>query len=304
MSEKPSVHRAAAEGFSSGAETYVRGRPDYPPQALDWLRDTLGLGPGKTVVDLGAGTGKFTKVLLATGADVIAVDPVMPMLDRLRRYTQERPRSPGGSEPRHVESVSGVEAVVGAERALPAARRLRALAATAENIPIASGAVDAVVCAQSFHWFATPAAVAEIHRILKAGGAFGLIWNQRDESTRWVAELGKIFARYQGDAPRMATGAWRKLFPAPGFSPLNEVCFPHAHVGPPEHVIVDRALSVSYMAALPAVERERVAAEVRRLIDATPSLAGHTEVSVPYVTMAFHCFAVNMAAACPPHGEE
>src|SRR3954471_16020509 len=109
MSEKPSVHRAAAEGFSSGAEAYVRGRPDYPPQALDWLRDALGLRPGKTVVDLGAGTGKFTKVLLATGADVIAVDPVMPMLDRLRS-------------------------------ALPAARRLRALAATAENIPLASGA--------------------------------------------------------------------------------------------------------------------------------------------------------------------
>jgi SAM-dependent methyltransferase len=96
MSEKPSVHRAAAEGFSSGAEAYVRGRPDYPPQALDWLRDTLGLGPGKTVVDLGAGTGKFTKVLLATGADVIAVDPVMPMLDRLRRDLQAAPGDKAG----------------------------------------------------------------------------------------------------------------------------------------------------------------------------------------------------------------
>ena len=85
MSENPSVHRTAAEGFSSGAETYVRGRPDYPPQALDWLRDTLGIGAGKRVVDLGAGTGKFTKVLLTTGAHVTAIDPVMPMLDRLRR---------------------------------------------------------------------------------------------------------------------------------------------------------------------------------------------------------------------------
>jgi len=273
MSEKPSVHRAAAEGFSSGAEVYVRGRPDYPSQALDWLRDALGLGPGKTVVDLGAGTGKFTKVLLATGAEVIAVDPVMPMLDRLRST-------------------------------LPAARRLRALAATAENIPIASGVVDAVVCAQSFHWFATPSAITEIHRVLKPGGAFALIWNQRDESTPWVAELGKIVNRYQGDAPRMASGEWRKLFPAPGFSPLHEVHFPHSHVGPPEHVIVDRALSVSFMAALPVAERERVAAEVRRLIDATPSLAGRTEVSVPYVTMAFHCFAVNMTAARPSPGEK
>jgi SAM-dependent methyltransferase len=186
---------------------------------------------------------------------------------------------------------------------LPAARRLRALAGTAEHIPIATGVVDAVVCAQSFHWFATPAALTEIHRVLKPGGAFGLIWNQRDESTTWVAELGQVFNRYQGNAPRMASGQWRKLFPAPGFGPLHEVHFPHAHIGLPERVIIDRAMSVSYMAALPSAEQERVIAEIRRLIDATPSLAGRTEVSVPYVTMAFHCVAGNMPAARPLHGE-
>ncbi|MEJ0036459.1 MAG: class I SAM-dependent methyltransferase [Gammaproteobacteria bacterium] len=269
MSENPSVHRAAAEGFSSGAEVYVRGRPDYPPQALDWLRNSLGLAVGRAVVDLGAGTGKFTRVLLATGAKVIAVDPVMPMLDRLRRDVPE------------------VEAVAG----------------DAEHIPLAAGSVDAVACAQSFHWFATPAAVAEIRRVLKPGGALGLIWNQRDDSERWVAGLGRIFERYQGDAPRMTSGEWRKVFPAQGFGPLHEARFAHAHIGPPERVIVDRAMSVSFMAALPTAERERALAEVRALIDATPSLAGRAEVSVPYVTVAFHCFASNMAVARQPHGE-
>ena len=257
MSEKPSVHRAAAEGFSSGAETYARGRPDYPPQALEWLRNSLGLGAGKTVVDLGAGTGKFTRVLLTTGARVIAVEPVMPMLDRLRR------------------DVPGAEAIAG----------------DAEHVPVASGAVDALVCAQSFHWFATPAAVVEIRRVLKPGGAFGLIWNQRDESVSWVAQLGRIFERYQGDAPRMMSGAWCKVFPAPGFGPLHEVRFAHTHVGPPERVIVDRFTSVSFVAALPAAERDNVAAQVRALIDRTPALAGRSEVTVPYVTMAFHCRA-------------
>ena len=166
---------------------------------------------------------------------------------------------------------------------------MRALAGTAERIPITTASVDAVVCAQSFHWFATPAAVAEIRRVLKPGGAFGLIWNQRDESASWVAELGKLFDRYQGDAPRMASGEWRKVFPAAGFGPLHEVHFPHTHVGPPERVIVDRTMSVSYMAALPESERERVIEEIQALIDATPVLAGRTEVSVPYVTMAFCC---------------
>lgn len=255
MSQDPSVHRAAAEGFASGAETYVRGRPDYPPEALDWLRNELGMGAGKTVVDLGAGTGKFTKVLSTTGANVIAVDPVMPMLDRLRR------------------ELPSVEAVAG----------------NAEHIPLGSASLDAVLCAQSFHWFATPAAIAEIRRVLKPDGVFGLIWNQRDESVPWIAELGRLFERYQGDAPRMVSGAWRKVFPAPGFGPLHETRFAHSHVGAPERVIVDRFMSVSFIAALPAAEREKVLTQVRELIARTPSLAGCSEVSVPYVTMAFHC---------------
>jgi ubiquinone/menaquinone biosynthesis C-methylase UbiE len=282
MSENSSVHRAAAEGFSSGAETYVRGRPDYPTQALDWLRNVLGLGAGKTVVDLGAGTGKFTRVLLATDASVIAVEPVAPMLERLRRDLPESPQSPGGSEP---AASSGLATSSG----LAASPRLATLAGTAEHIPVASASVDAVVCAQAFHWFATPAALAEIHRVLKPGGALGLIWNQRDESVDWLAALGKLFERYEGDAPRMKSGEWRKVFPAPGFTPLQEVRFPHTHVGPPERVIIDRFMSVSFIAALSAAERQQALTEIRNLIARSSALAGRSEVSVPYVTMAFHC---------------
>ena len=259
MSDNPSVHRAAAEGFAAGAETYVCGRPEDSNQALDWLRDVVGLGDGKTAVDLGAGTGKFSKLLLATGARVVAVDPVMPMLERLRR------------------DVRGVEAVVG----------------NAEQIPLAAASVDAVLCAQSFHWFATRAAVAEIRRILKPGGVLGLIWNQRDESVEWVAQLGKLLARYEGDAPRMISGKWREVFPAPGFGPLLEAHFAHAHTGPVEQVIVDRVTSISFIAALPAVERETAVSRVRELIDASPSLAGRAEVTFPYVTMASHCRAIS-----------
>lgn len=304
MNENPSVHRAAAEGFASGAETYVRGRPDYPPAALDWLRNALGLEAGKTVVELGAGTGKFTKVLLATGAEVVAVEPVVPMLDRLRLDFRAGALSPDGHQSSGRSGSSGGPRLLSGAQSdgsrspagsqsdgppSPGGAQLSAVAGTAERIPVASGAIDAVVCAQSFHWFATPAAIAEIHRVLKPGGAFGLIWNVRDESVDWLAELGRIFDRHQGDAPRMTSGHWRKLFPAPGFSPLHETRFPHAHIGPPERVIVDRFMSVSFIAALPPLERERLLAQVRDLIARTPSLAGRSEVTVPYVTMAFHC---------------
>ena len=83
MTNERPIHRAAAEGFSRAAEAYERGRPGYPPEIVGWLRSRLGLGPAATVVDLGAGTGKFTPYLVETGARVIAVEPVAPMLAKL-----------------------------------------------------------------------------------------------------------------------------------------------------------------------------------------------------------------------------
>src|ERR1700761_548126 len=81
--DQPGVHRAAVQGYTANADSYVRGRPDYPPELAGWLTGTLGLKPGASVVDLGAGTGKFTPRLVQTGARVIAVEPVDSMRARL-----------------------------------------------------------------------------------------------------------------------------------------------------------------------------------------------------------------------------
>lgn len=249
------IHAAAATGFSAAATTYETGRPDYPSALDGWLVAALGLGSGRRVVDLGAGTGKFVPRLLATGASVIAVEPVAAMRAELAR--------------RHPEAT--------------------ALEGTAEAIPLADGSVDAVVCAQSFHWFATAAALAEIRRVLKPGGALGLVWNVRDESVGWVAALTRLMTPHEGDAPRFHSGAWAKPFPAEGFGPLEESHFRHGHTGPAERVIVDRVMSVSFVAALPQAERDRLAADVRALVAATPELAGHETVTFPYETRAFVC---------------
>ena len=248
------IHCAAAEGFSRGAQAYARGRPDYPSQTRAWLLEDLGLRAGRVVLDLGAGTGKFTRTLLASGASVIAVEPVPQMLEQLAQSAPDA----------------------------------RAMAGEAEHIPLADSAVDAVVCAQAFHWFATSAALAEIRRVLKPGGVFGLIWNVRDESVEWVARLTALLVPYEGDTPRYGTGRWRKLFPAEGFGPLRERHFPHAHTGPPQQVILDRVSSISFIAALDPPERAHLLAQVRRLIETTPELAGRDEVSFPYLTAAYH----------------
>jgi SAM-dependent methyltransferase len=249
------IHQAAAEGYTAKAEAYIRGRPEYPAEVQDWLRDDLALKAGKTVLDLGAGTGKFLPHLSATGALVIAVEPVPAMRAQL------------------IERNPGIEAKPG----------------TAEQIPLPDGAVDAIVCAQAFHWFANSAVLAEIHRVLKLGGALGLIWNVRDESVAWVAALTRIMAPYEAGTPRYHTKEWRRLFPAEGFGPLRERHFPYAHTGPAEQVILDRILSVSFIAALPPAGQNGVAAQIQALIAATPELAGNGEVTFPYDTAAFSC---------------
>jgi SAM-dependent methyltransferase len=249
------IHHAAAEGYAADAESYVRGRPDYPPEVEAWLRDDLGLREGKTALDLGAGTGKFLPRLRATGARVIAVEPVAAMLAQLRAAHPD------------IEAREG----------------------TAEQIPLADGAVDAVICAQAFHWFATAAAVTEIRRVLRPGGVLGLIWNVRDESIAWVAALSRLMAPYEEGVPRYHRQEWRRLFPAPGFGQLQERHFHNSHRGPSERVILDRILSVSFIAALPAIERDKVAAGIRALIEASPELAGREEVAFPYDTAAFSC---------------
>ncbi|HYA73917.1 MAG TPA: methyltransferase domain-containing protein [Roseiarcus sp.] len=258
MSDPDAVHAAAAAGFAAGAATYAAGRPDYPAEVEGWLSDDLHLGPGRAVLDLGAGTGKFLSRLRATGATLYAVEPVPAMLRAL--------------------IAAGPDVV--------------ARSGTAERIPLPDASMDAIVCAQSFHWFASRAALAEMRRVLKVGGVLGLIWNVRDESVDWVAALTRIIAPYEGDAPRFSSGRWREVFPAQGFSPLTERRFAHAHVGPPERVIVDRVLSTSFIAALSAAEQEKIAARVREVVAATPALAGRAEVAFPYETCAFHCVRI------------
>jgi SAM-dependent methyltransferase len=249
------VHAAARDGFAAEAPTYARGRPDYPVALQRWLDEALALGPGKVAIDLGAGTGKFTRLLLAAGAQVTAVEPVAEM------RTQFAAKLPG----------------------------VPALDGTAQAIPLPDACADAVVCAQAFHWFATAAALAEIHRVLKPAGRLGLVWNVRDEAVDWVAAITALIAPYEGDTPRFYKGTWRQPFDGILFSAPEETITPYQHVGPPEEVIMDRFLSVSFIAVLPEPEKAGVAARLRALIDTHPALRGRATIAFPYQTRAYCC---------------
>jgi SAM-dependent methyltransferase len=249
------IHPSAARGFAAAAHAYVRGRPGYPAELLPWLTGEMELQAGRTCVDLGAGTGKFTALLVQTGVEVIAVEPVAEMRRQL------------------VADLPGV----------------RALEGTAEAMPLADGSAHAVLCAQAFHWFANARTLEEIHRVLAPGGRLGLVWNVRDESVDWVAALTAIMEPYETGTPRYRSGLWRQAFTGQPFTALEETCFPFQHHGSPREVIIDRILSVSFIAALPATVRDGIAEQLRDLIDGHPDLRGRELVTFPYRTHAFRC---------------
>ncbi|MDJ0351197.1 class I SAM-dependent methyltransferase [Pseudarthrobacter sp. PH31-O2] len=140
--------------FQDGGEHYDRVRPGYPEESAGWLIP----GGAADAADLGAGTGKFTALLVGRGLRTVAVDPSADMLEQLRR------------------ALPGVTAVEG----------------TAERTGLPDGAFDVVTVAQAWHWCDPLLASTEIARILRPHGVLGLIWNQLDTSVPWVHRLSRI----------------------------------------------------------------------------------------------------------------
>jgi SAM-dependent methyltransferase len=233
-----------AVSFGAVADAYERGRPPYPAEAIDWL---LPAGAAH-VLDLGAGTGKLTRQLAGRGLDVTAVEPSEGMREQLRRV------------------VPGV----------------RALAGSAERIPLPGHSVDAVLVAQAWHWVDPVVAVPEVARVLQPGGLLGLLWNIRDERADWVAELGAALRRSDGPQSASNTVSSAPLV-GPPLGPVerHDVEWVH-HISP--DALIDMVASRSYVITLPGADRAALLSEVRLLIQAHPALAGADEIALPYVT--------------------
>ena len=245
------VHPVAVSGFDSGAAAYERGRPSYPSTAVDLVVEELGIGPGVRVIDLGAGTGKWTRLLVERGARVIAVEPVAGMRAEL-------------------------------EAAVPEAEPVDA---PAEAVPQPDGSADAITAAQSFHWFDAPAVLAECARLLRKGGGLAMVWNERDASVRWVAELDAIMKGPRGGVPAYDEHIdWPAVVAADGrFTPLEHRAFGSAQEVD-EATLLDRVSSTSYIAALAEDRRAGVLEDVRQLVAGFPA-----RFSLPHRTDVFWC---------------
>lgn len=223
------VHDAASVGFGQGSAAYASARPSYHPDIVAWVTEIVA---GRRVVDLGAGTGIATAAIVEAGLDVVAVEPVEAMRERLR------------------ESLPGVEVRDG----------------TAESMPFVDGSIGVVVVAQAFHWFDHAAALDEIARVLEPRGALVTLWNVRDESVPWMAAYTAIQDREQGNTPRYRDMVWRRSIEQDRrFAPVGERRVDNPQPSDPEHA-VRRFLSTSFIARLEPDRQHELAAEVRSLV--------------------------------------
>ena len=228
------VDDVAARAFGAMAEEYERGRPGWPADAVARLVDRF---RARTVLDLAAGTGKLTAVLADLADDVVAVEPV----DGMRRVLEA-----------HLPDV-------------------RALAGTAEAIPLPDAAVDAVFVAEAFHWFDLERAAAEIARVLRPGGGLAVMWNLvRDDGEPWFEDLVALVLEHRVDGTgetRRDTVPWRAALEAePRLGPLSDEEAPHQQWIDRDGIVAQIA-SYSSIGSLPAERRATALAAARALLE-------------------------------------
>lgn len=221
----PETREKRGRSFGPVAEAYERARPGYPADVVGWL---VGDDP-LDVVDLGAGTGKLTRSLVALGHRVTAVEPLPEMIAQLRT------------------AVPGVTTLEGG----------------AEAIPLESACADAVVAAQAFHWFDHDPALREIARVLRPGGRIGLVWNMRDEAEAWVAALSEVMV----ERTEFVAGTTELIDGSGLYGPVERAVFGPHHQEVDREVLRELVLSRSYCAVLSDEERAPVLENVDRLFD-------------------------------------
>lgn len=237
-----------ATSFGSAVGEYVHGRPGYPADAVAWALGDASLD----VVDVGAGTGKLTAELVRQGHRVTAVDPDSTMLAQL---TKEFPRVPT-----HV--------------------------GTAEQLPLADDAADAITFGQAWHWVDVERASSEAARVLRPGGKLALLWNMRDITEPWVERLASVT---RGSKAEDTIGSGDVVVGAP-FGPLAHATFPWVRQVTAQE-ITSMVRSRSLYIAGDSAYRDAVDRDLDGLLRSLPELSGGGSIGLPYVT---HVFAATL----------
>jgi SAM-dependent methyltransferase len=247
----PDRLRERASSFGPAAALYDRVRPGYPAAAVDWALGPLGAGRWQ-IIDVGAGTGIMTRLLLSLGHDTIAIEPDEQMRQRLADTTAAR-----------------------------------SLAGSAESMPLADASADGAIAAQAYHWFDHERTHLELARVIRPGGVFAAVWNIRDESVDWVTQYSRIVEDDRGpDGAGGDTAGGRIQSFGERFGPVESAVFRHSARHTPDSLVSLLQSRSYFLTATP--ERQAVLEEqVRALATSHPDLEARSEFELPYVTVAY-----------------
>jgi SAM-dependent methyltransferase len=244
--------RERASSFGAVAQLYDRVRPSYPEAAVRWALEPLGVGAHR-IADIGAGTGIMTRLLASLGQHTIAVEPDEQMRRQLLATTTD------------------VEAVPG----------------RAESLPFDDASIDGAIAAQAYHWFDRDRAHPELGRVIRPGGVFAAVWNDRDESVAWVTEYTRII---QGDRDLDGGGtdSTREAHTGygEGFGPVEVATFRHATTHTPDSLVA-LLRSRSYFLTASPQRKAALEHEVRDLARSHPDLSGRPEFELSYLTVVY-----------------
>jgi SAM-dependent methyltransferase len=217
-------------GFTNGL-LYDAARPDYPEAAIRYFVSVFDLGITSRALDLGAGTGIFTRQMRPYVGTMTAVDPSASMREIFERVDTD------------VVVLDGSDV----------------------QIPLQNKCVDVVFAAQAFHWFDESRSLEEIHRVLVDRGGLGLIWNERDETVDWVRDLSHAMQWDRKQPYEVGKDFTRTIAGGP-FTDVERVTFAHAQTLTPD-ALYQRVLSTSYITTMESSEREPLMKRVGDVVE-------------------------------------
>jgi ubiquinone/menaquinone biosynthesis C-methylase UbiE len=253
------VNAISAQGFEKAATVYEEARPSYPNEVIDLIKSLC--DKPNIIIDLGAGTGKLTRLLGPLDArEIIAIEPTSSMRENLQKI------------PIITKIIDG----------------------TAEHIPFENNTIDMIICGQSFHWFANHRALAEINRVLKPNGLLILVWNFQDNSEReWAKKISDYIDSFGPvGAMRFKSMEWKKAFDNQTFfSALQHKQFKNNHRATRD-LLLKRILSTSFIAALPSEQQTKLIDEIQKMMENEEEVRNLQEFDVPLLTDVYWCSAL------------
>ena|GEM_PF-1786832 len=252
-STKRFIMNSAAQSFNTCSEIYEYSRPNYPDAVANFLKSKLGFNTSSQLLELAAGTGKFTDLL---------VHNLYPTV---------------------TEWLQGMLGILRAKH-----QQLLSIISRAENIPFQNNLFDGVLVAQAFHWFADHITLNDIARVLKNNGYITIIFQERDNQSSWVYDYHKIIYSYpHDDIVKFERGKWKSVFKQQSiFSALEHQKFSYRQPFFKKD-LVQKALGMSFIAALPDAQKKNVIKRIQHLCKTHPEIKNHEIIGFPYITHVY-----------------